>query len=645
MKISCEFCSQQLRLAAEVISAIRRAGYKTAADLPMLGTREWKVGGERGEYVWQSWAQVERRLTALGSALSSLGICRGDMVGLYAANCADWVVCEQACNAYSLVAVPLYDTLGNDSVEFILQQTEMKVMFVASDKMAGAVEASASVPSLQLLVEMDGCTNIGAPVSSIPAAALAEAQAWCEGGLQRPMQGPLVVKMSTLEQLGCAKPLPHVPPKPSDVCTICYTSGTTGVPKGAILTHRNFAAGAAGAASAGVDLVASDVHISYLPLAHVFERLVQVALIRRGGSIGFYQGDVTKLVEDLGVLKPTLFPSVPRLWNRIYDKVMAGVQGAGGLKATLFNWALSSKMGYLPSGHVTHSLWDTLVFANVRKLFGGRVRLMITGSAPIATDVKNFLQVAFCARVLEGYGLTETVGAATITNSADFSNGHVGAPIACTEVKLVDLPEMKYTSADKPAPRGEVCLRGPNIFKGYFKRPEVTAEVIDEDGWFHTGDVGRINASGSLSIIDRKKNIFKLAQGEYVAPEKIENVYTRAPLVAQCFVYGDSLKSALVAIIVLDTEVAAAWGASNGLPGAVSALAARPELKDAVRKQMAEVAKEAGLKGFEQARAFELECEPFSVENACLTPTFKLKRPQLKERYQTHIQQMYAVLG
>ncbi len=626
-------------------SAALRAGFKVAADLPMLGTRRWNEDGSRGEYIWQSWAQVERRVTAVGSALSALGICRGEMLGLYAANCADWVVGEQAANAYSLVTVPLYDTLGSESVEFILQQTEMRVILVASDKVKEALQTAASVPSLHLMVEMDGCSDIGAPHSGVDGATLQDLERWCEGGLQRPMEAPLFVKLSVLEALGRSRPLPHVPPKSSDVCTICYTSGTTGVPKGAILTHGNFAAGAAGAASAGVDLVASDVHISYLPLAHVFERLVQVALIRRGGSIGFYQGDVTKLVEDLSVLRPTLFPSVPRLWNRIYDKVMAGVQEAGGLKATLFNWALSSKRGYLPAGHVTHTLWDNLVFANVRKLFGGRVRLMITGSAPIASDVKDFLQIAFCARVLEGYGLTETVGAATITNSADFTNGHVGAPIACTELKLVDLPEMKYTAADKPAPRGEVCLRGPNIFKGYFKRADVTAEVIDDDGWFHTGDVGRINASGTLSIVDRKKNIFKLAQGEYVAPEKIENVYTRAALVAQCFVYGDSLKSSVVAIVVLDPEVAAAWGRSNGLPGSVQALSQRQELKDAVRKQLVDAAKEAGLKGFEQARAFELESEPFSVENSCLTPTFKLKRPQLKERYQAVIERMYQELG
>jgi long-chain acyl-CoA synthetase len=206
---------------------------------------------------------------------------------------------------------------------------------------------------------------------------------------------------------------------------------------------------------------------------------------------------------------------------------------------------------------------------------------------------------------------------------------------------------MKYTASDKPAPRGEVCLRGPNIFKGYFKRPEVTAEVFDEHGWFHTGDVGRINPSGTLSIIDRKKNIFKLAQGEYVAPEKIENVYTRAPLVAQCFVYGDSLKSAVVAIVVLDPEVAASWATSSGgMPSThLRALLTRPELRDAVRTQLSAAAREAGLKGFEQARAFELESEPFSVENNCLTPTFKLKRPQLREKYQSAIGSMYEQLG
>lgn len=614
----------------------------------MLGTRKWTAQG-RGEYAWQSYAQVERRLSNLGSGLLALGLKKGDMLGLYAANCADWVVGEQTCNAYSLVAVPLYDTLGPEAVDFILGQTEMPAVLAAPAMIKPLAKVAAGRPSLRYIIEMDGDASLGAPASGHPAASLADLQALASGsapGLGG-AGGALVLRMSDLEALGAAKPMPHVPPAASDVCTICYTSGTTGMPKGAILKHGNFAAGAAGAASAGVDLVPSDVHLSYLPLAHVFERLVQVALIRRGGSIGFYQGDVVKLVEDLGTLKPTLFPSVPRLWNRIYDKVMAGVREAGGVKAALFAYAYEAKKGFLPEGYTTHSLWDALVFNKVRALFGGRVRLMVTGSAPISSEVKSFLQVAFCAPVLEGYGLTETVGAATITPAGDFTNGHVGAPIACTELKLVDIPEMNYCARDEPQPRGEICLRGPNIFGGYFKNEAKTAEVIDEDGWFHTGDVGRINSNGTVCIIDRKKNIFKLSQGEYVAPEKVEGVLGRAPLVAQSWVYGDSLQSSLLAFIVVDPDVAASWAAGKGaaVGSTLEAWVQSDALLAEVRRQLQEVQDAAKLKGFERPKGIKLLAEPFSVENGLLTPTFKLKRPQLKARYGGDIDMLYAGTG
>jgi len=248
----------------------------------------------------------------------------------------------------------------------------------------------------------------------------------------------------------------------------------------------------------------------------------------------------------------------------VYDKVMAGVAASPAMRRALFHTAVSSKMWYLrEGGHVAHPVYDALIFSKLRALMGGRVRLMVTGSAPIAARVKDFFQVAFCAPVLEGYGLSETVGLGTLAPMAARCAPGVGAAVTCTELKLADIPDMGYSHADKPYPRGEICLRGPNIFLGYFKAPEETAAAIDASGWFHTGDVGRLTPSGLVVIFDRKKNIFKLSQGEYVAAEKIENVYTRCPLVAQVFVYGDSLKSCLVGVVVPDPEVAAKWAADN----------------------------------------------------------------------------------
>jgi long-chain acyl-CoA synthetase len=261
-----------------------------------------------------------------------------------------------------------------------------------------------------------------------------------------------------------------------------------------------------------------------------------------GASVGFYQGDTLKITEDIKALRPTLFPSVPRLYNKIYDKVMGGVKEAGGLKATIFNHAFRSKQFWLRNtGSLRHTVWDRIVFKGVATKVGlDRVRIMLTGSAPISSHVMEFLRIAFSALVCEGYGQTECSAACTLTPVGDqWSLGHVGGPLACNELKLVSIPEMGYlatdtrhgvekdstgkeTSAGVPCQgRGEVCIRGANVFAGYYKDAAKTAEALDDQGWLHTGDVGVWDAEGRLKIVDRKKNIFKLSQGEYVAAEKV----------------------------------------------------------------------------------------------------------------------------
>ncbi|POM63310.1 Long-chain-fatty-acid-CoA ligase, partial [Phytophthora palmivora] len=326
------------------------------------------------------------------------------------------------------------------------------------------------------------------------------------------------------------------------------------------------------------------------------------------------------------------------------DKITQGVAAAGGLKKILFDRALAAKLAGLPDGHKTHALWDALVFSKVRMALGGRVRLIFSGSAPLSAEVKEFMKVVFCCDVAEGYGLSETAAAVAV-GSVDMPMGaHVGAPLMYGQVQLEDVPEMGYTSRDKPRPRGEICVKGPMIFAGYYKEPEKTREAIDERGWFHTGDIGCWNADGTLSIIDRKKNIFKLAQGEYVAVEKIENIYSKSKYVAQLFAYGDSLQSCLVGVIVPDPEMAEAWAQEHGLTGADASstnVVNNPEFQKAVLADMARVAKEAQLRGFEHVKSLHFHPEPFSLEQGLITPTFKLKRPQLKEFFQQQITQLY----
>nr|CAB3219806.1 long-chain-fatty-acid--CoA ligase 1 [Phallusia mammillata] len=334
--------------------------------------------------------------------------------------------------------------------------------------------------------------------------------------------GVKVMTFSEVEENGKANLKDFVPPKPEDLHTICYTSGTTGLPKGVMMTHRNIISNHAGVYGVGkthfLDMGPNDVYISYLPLAHVFERLLAVQMYYLGGRVGFFQGDIKLLLSDIAELKPTVFAMVPRLINRIYDKIHAGVAGSA-IKKFLLDKAHKSKLAKLRKGVVTRSsIWDSLVFKKVQNLVGGRVKFCITGAAPVSTDVLNFMRCALGIYFTEGYGQTESCCGISITVPGDYESGSVGTPVLCNHLKLVDVPEKNYFAKDGV---GEICAKGANIFKGYYKDEEKTKEALDEDGWLHTGDVGKWLPNGSLKIIDRKKHIFKLSQGEYIAPEKV----------------------------------------------------------------------------------------------------------------------------
>ena len=390
-------------------------------------------------------------------------------------------------------------------------------------------------------------------------------------------------------------------------------------------------------------------HLSYLPLAHIFETININTAMYAGCAVGFYQGDPLKILEDLTALRPTFFVSVPRLYNRIYDKINTDVAAASTVKRLMFSRALKVKLAALhESGIVDNSFWDRLLFSKLQAGLGlDRCHTMITGSDPISSEVKDFMRVAIGVRMLEGYGLTETVATLTATHPDDLSNAHVGMPSTGAQIKLVDVPEMNYVSSADP-PCGEICVRGSNVFLGYYKNPEKTAEDLEPNGWFHTCDVGSWTTERCLRIIDRKKNTFKLAQGEYAAAAKIENVLGRCSLVAQIFVYGDSLQSYLLAVVVPEIEEMPAWAKANSVPfsGALESLTqegAGQKLAASILEQLKSAAAEARLAGFELPKRVYLEPELFSVDNGLLTPTLKMKRVELKKRYKSTLDSMYSL--
>ncbi|CAI0441158.1 unnamed protein product [Linum tenue] len=545
---------------------------------PMLGRRE-TVDGKAGKYVWQTYQQVYDIVIKVGNAIRSCGVEPGAKCGIYGANSAEWIISMEACNAHGLYCVPLYDTLGAGAIEYILCHSEISIAFTEEKKIPEGENKEYDFPEK----------------------------------------------------------------KKSDICTIMYTSGTTGDPKGVMISNLNIITLIAGVKRVleCVDekLTSKDVYLSYLPLAHIFDRVIEELFIFHGASIGFWRGDVKLLVEDIGELKPSIFCAVPRVLDRIYGGLTQKISAGGLLKKTLFNFAYSRKLSNLKGGSKTDEaspLSDKLVFSKVRQGLGGNVRLILSGAAPLASHVEAYLRVVTCAHVLQGYGLTESCAGSFVSLPNDMSMlGTVGPPVPNVDVRLESVPEMNYDALSS-TPRGEICIRGDTLFSGYYKRDDLTEEVLI-DGWFHTGDVGEWQPDGSMKIIDRKKNIFKLSQGEYVAVEHLENIYGGTPGIDSIWVYGNSFESYLVGVVNPNKLALEKWAEENGISGDFNSLCENPKAKEHILQELSKIGKEKKLKGFEFLKAVHLDPEPFDMERDLLTPTYKKKRPQLLKYYQVFL--------
>ncbi|XP_028810231.1 long-chain-fatty-acid--CoA ligase 5 [Denticeps clupeoides] len=596
-------------------------GLRVSGNGPCLGYRK-----QGRPYQWLKYKQVSDRAEHLGSGLLTKGLKphQDQFIGIFAQNRPEWIISELACYTYSMVAVPLYDTLGPEALVFIINRADITTVLCDKQEKAETLLTNSEkklTPVLKRIILMDAFD-----------ASLVERGSKC---------GVEILSLKEVEALGKNNLQKPVPPKPQDLCIVCFTSGTTGDPKGAMLTHENVISDAAGVIQTLESTFAplpQDVSISFLPLAHMFERIVQSVMYSSGARVGFFQGDIKLLPDDMKTLQPTVFPVVPRLLNRIYDKVQSGAQTP--FKKWLLNFAIERKFSEVKQGIIrNNSIWDRLIFHKVQESLGGRVRVMVTGAAPISPSVLSFLRACLGCQIFEAYGQTECAAACTFGTPGDWTSGHVGAPIPTNVVKLVDVEEMNYFSSNG---EGEVCIKGKNVFLGYLKDKEKTAEALDKDGWLHTGDVGKWLPSGVLKIIDRKKNIFKLAQGEYIAPEKIENIYVRSAPVSQVFVHGDSLQSSLVGIVVPDAEVLPSFGQKMGIRQSFDELCKNQQVKQAILSDLIKLGRQGGLKSFEQVKDIYIHPEQFTIENGLLTPTLKAKRADLTKFFKDQINKLYA---
>uniref|UniRef100_A0A8C2H703 Arachidonate--CoA ligase n=1 Tax=Cyprinus carpio TaxID=7962 RepID=A0A8C2H703_CYPCA len=590
---------------AQTLYDVFQRGLRVSGNGPCLGYRK------KGQpYQWLRYKQVSDRAVFLGSGLIHRGQkpSQESFIGIFAQNRPEWIISELACYTYSMVAVPLYDTLGPEALVFIINRAKISTVICDKQDKAETLLDNCEknlTPVLKTIILMDPYDSALIDRSS--------------------KSGVEVLSLKDVEQC-----IFFQPPKPEDLSIVCFTSGTTG-------TFLMLDAIPMFLQSVFVP-VPSDVSISFLPLAHMFERVVQTVLYSVGGRVGFFQGDIRLLPDDMKALKPTVFPVVPRLLNRVYDKVHSGAQTP--FKKWLLNFAIEKKRAEVKQGIIRNdSIWDKLIFHKVQESLGGRVRVMVTGAAPISPTVLTFLRASLGCQIFEAYGQTECTAACSFTIPGDWHTGHVGVPVPCNIVKLVDVEEMNYFASNG---EGEVCVKGKNVFCGYLNDPEKTAEALDKDGWLHTGDIGKWLPSGVLKIIDRKKNIFKLAQGEYIAPEKIENVYIRSAPVAQVFVHGDSLQSSLVAIVVPDLEVLPGFAEKLGVKGSLEELCKNQEIKKAIISDLNKLGREAGLKSFEQVKDLYLHPDMFTIENGLLTPTLKAKRADLTKFFKVQIESLYA---
>jgi long-chain acyl-CoA synthetase len=589
----------------------RGTNSKTVADLlpkaaEIYGPNVAVKYKEGDQWLSKTFAEVREIVMPLALGLVELGIQKGDRVSILGNTRPEWTYFDFAALSIGATVVPIYQTNSPEECRYVLENSDSKVVVVEDAEQLEKVRAVRDqLPQLEQIVLMTGDAEDALSMDELAAKGSGDANRW--------------------EQL-------YEAVAPADICTFIYTSGTTGPPKGCIISHGNYRAMLDMVKETSV-IEEGDLTYLYLPLAHSFALLIQLGSYDLGTAIAYWERDPLKILPNLAELKPSYFPSVPRIFEKIYTAATSAMEKEGGLKKAIFNWAINvgakmreversgRKPGFLLQRQ--YAFADKKVLSKIRGLFGGNIRLAVSGAAPINPEILRFFDAAGVL-VLEGWGMTETSTAATISSPEDFKVGTIGKPFPGCEVRIAD--------------DGEILVKGPNVFQGYHKNPEATAETI-VDGWLHTGDIGEIDSEGFIKITGRKKDIIITAGGKNITPANLEAEIKQHPLVSQCVVVGDR-RPYLVALVTLEPEEAVKYAQENNLPEDLGQLATNPEVKASIEAHVERI--NQNFARVEQVKKIAILPQDLSQENGELTPTLKVKRAVVAQKHEGAIEQLYA---
>ncbi|KAJ1678203.1 long-chain fatty acid-CoA ligase, partial [Spiromyces aspiralis] len=587
------------------------------------------------QYKWVKYKDIKDFAIRLGSGLRCLGLNKDDRLLICAPTSKEWMMTAFACSTQSLQIVTAYDTLGEDGLHSAAHSSAVSAFFLKADKLPVAARIAKDTPSLKHVIYYIGGDDEqgeGAYHSALEQLRAANVQTHL---------------LHDVLDLGKQNPFEPVPPKPDDIALIMFTSGSTGNPKGALISHKNIVS-----VAGSIDLVIKDyiVHqdevlLCYLPLAHILELMVEIYILTIGSRLGY--GTVKTLTNDnvrgcdgdLVALKPTVMIGVPMVWDSIRAGIQRKVKAKGSVAGSVFRAAVAAK-SLLRKAGLPHRFLN-FVFKEVTKVTGGRLKFIITGGAPISDYTQQFLSAALCP-MIQGYGMTEVSGLVSVQTPDDPTLKAVGPPVPSVEAKLVDVEEMGYYAKNN---QGEIWLRGPSIFQGYLNNEEETKKVLTEDGWLRTGDIAQWLPNSELAIIDRLKNLVKLAQGEYLALEKLESIYKMSLFVDNICICAHSELYQPVAIILPNHAALTNWANEQGIKynhDDYSELVNLPETKQAVLGDLLAIAKRKQLAKFESLADIILDDGEWTPENGMVTAAAKLKRREIERRHAEALKAIYS---
>lgn len=546
-----------------------------------------------------SWAEFAAKVTAVAKGFIAAGIGHGDTVGLWSATRYEWTICDYALWHIGAITVPIHDTATRTQMAHIVADSQLQAIVVDTAEAVSELEKLPHRPGKMWVLAQDGLAQLERAGADVPSERL-------------------VARHGAVSQ--------------ADLATIIYTSGTTGTPKGCMLSHANLLHELQLATAALPELfsAADAATLLFLPLSHVMARIVQVGSIQAGIKLGFGQ-DITRLDEDLAWFQPSFILGVPRIFERIFNTASLLAEASGQGRA--FNRAVTTAIAYSRSLDVgrtpfrlkaRHRYYDQRFYHGLRSVLGGRCRFAISGGAPLGDRLGHFFR-GIGVTILEGYGSTETTAAVTVNRPGEQKIGSVGRPLPGTTIRI--------------AATGEVLVRGPQVFQGYFGDEAATRELLSPDGWLHTGDIGEIDAEGFLTITGRAQELMITASGKHIAPTTLEDQLRSYPLVDQCLVVGDQ-RPFVVALITLDTDMLLQWAQHHGHKPHVSSLRRHPQVYAEIDAAVAEV--NANVSQAESIRKFLILPDVWTEEAGQLTPSLKVKRAVLMRQYVDEIETLYT---